>query len=109
MRATVTTPNGERFEGVTGPLLDYYKGEAEVTPGYQIVEDEAGAAATFPQVWENGERVDQPTSGSAVQIGEQPVTSSGSFTIGEQGPEIPAADGQGDDEDHPRPSPNPAA
>lgn len=58
MRATVTTPAGERFEGVTGDLLTYYLGEAEVTPGYQVVK-EPDEAESFPQVWQGGVRVDQ--------------------------------------------------
>ena len=59
MRATVITPSGERLEGVTGDLLEYYKGEAEVTPGYQL-QEELDEAEAFPQVWEGGQRVDQP-------------------------------------------------
>lgn len=40
--ATVTTPNGETFEGVSGALLDYYLGEAATVPGY-VIDGEAGA------------------------------------------------------------------
>lgn len=46
--ATVTTPNGERLEGVTGALLDYYRGEAATVGGYEIVDDEAEATPEFP-------------------------------------------------------------
>jgi hypothetical protein len=48
--ATVTTPSGEKLEGVTGSLLDYYRGEANTVPGYTIEDDEQ--AVTFPRVFD---------------------------------------------------------
>jgi hypothetical protein len=55
--ATVTTPSGEKLEGVAGSLLDYYRGEANTVPGYKIEDDEQ--AVTFPRVFD-GEQYLEP-------------------------------------------------
>jgi hypothetical protein len=41
--ATVTTPAGEVLEGVTGQLLEYYRGE-----GYEVTDEEGSAGPVFP-------------------------------------------------------------
>jgi hypothetical protein len=61
--ATVTTPSGERLEGVTGELLNYYRGEANTVPGYVIEEDEA--AVTFPRVFDGEQYVEPQADASS--------------------------------------------
>lgn len=57
--ATVYTPAGETLEGVTGQLLDYYRGE-----GYRIVEDGEVPVSPVPVV-EQPAPVEQPSPAPA--------------------------------------------